>query len=58
MATIIHAGDHTTDCETCRLNCDCQDCRISRNVKEIDWETMDFDEIEELFEDRDPSEWI
>lgn len=58
MATIIHAGDCSTDCATCKLQCDCQDCRITRNASEIDWSNPDWDEIESIFEDRDPSEWL
>ncbi len=56
--TTIHAGDHTTDCETCRLQCDCQDCRINRNIGEIDTSELDFDDFLAIFEDRDPSEFI
>lgn len=58
--TTIHAGDHTTDCETCRLQCDCQDCRIKRNASGIDWSDpdLDFDKVMEYFEDRDPTEFI
>ena len=22
----IHLGDHTTDCEICQMNCDCEEC--------------------------------
>jgi hypothetical protein len=60
MATIIHTGDHTTDCETCRLQCDCQDCRIQRKANEIDWERFDWQtmDLDDVFEDRDPSEFI
>ena len=58
--TTIHAGDHTTDCETCKLNCDCQDCRIQNNLKDyfeapLDYSLFDF---EDIFEDRDPAEFI
>lgn len=56
--TKIHAGDHTTDCETCRLQCDCQDCRINRNIGEINKSELDFDDFLAIFEDRDPSEFI
>lgn len=61
MATTIHAGDCSTDCETCRLQCECQDCRIKSNIQsDLDYalETGDFDLFESLFEDRDPSEFI
>ena len=58
MATTIHTGDHTTDCETCKLQCDCQDCRITRNASEIDWSDPDWDDIEAIFEDRDPAEFF
>lgn len=60
MATTIHTGDHTTDCETCRLQCDCQDCRIQKRASAIDWEKFDWQtmDLDEVFEDRDPSEFI
>ena len=32
--------------------------RITENMKYIDWENMDLDEIEEVFEDRDPFEFL
>ena len=59
--TTIHAGDHTTDCETCQLNCDCQDCRIKNNMEaDLDYalETGDLELFESIFEDRDPFEFI
>jgi hypothetical protein len=58
MATTIHAGDHTSDCVTCQKNCECQRCRITENMKEIDWEEMSFDEIADIFEDADPTDYL
>jgi hypothetical protein len=61
MATTIHAGDCSTDCETCRLQCECQDCRIQSNIQsDLDYalETGDWDLLESIFEDRDPLEFI
>ena len=56
--TTIHLGDCSTDCETCRLQCDCQNCRINRNVNDADLNELAFDEFADLFEDRDPFEFI
>lgn len=42
-------------------NCDldtCQDCRIKFNMKEIDWETWSFTDIEDIFEDADPMKYL
>jgi len=32
--------------------------RIAENAKHIDWENMDLQEIEDIFEDRDPFEFL
>ena len=37
---------------------DCQTCRIRENVRQADWAEMTLDDFEELFEDRDPFEFI
>lgn len=65
MALTIHAGDCSTDCDTCRLQCECakceQDKRIRQNVQSdlMDaLESGDFEAFEEIFEDRDPLEFI
>lgn len=65
MATTIHAGDCSTDCETCRLQCECGTClqnkRIRQNIQSdlMDaLESGDFEAFEEIFEDRDPLEFI
>lgn len=47
--------------KTIHKNCDldsCQPCRIKENMKEIDWETMSYDEIADFFEDADPTEYL
>lgn len=59
--TTIHVGDHTTDCDICKKNCDCQDCRIKQNIKDnLDevLENGDFQGFEDIFEDRDPFDFI
>ena len=59
--TTLHLGDHTTDCETCKLNCDCQDCRIKDNMSnDLDYalEHGDLELFESIFEDRDPFEFL
>ena len=65
MATIIHLGDHETDCDVCKLNCGCdkceQDSRILENIKldiEYALETGNLQMFEDMFEDRDPFEFI
>ena len=35
-----------------------QDKRIRENMKYIDWDNDSFSEIEEMFEDRDPCEFL
>ena len=35
-----------------------QSNRIAENLREFDWETATFDEMEDLFEDRDPCEFL
>ena len=37
---------------------ECQYCRITENMKSIDWETDSFFEIEEVFEDADPMDYL
>lgn len=32
--------------------------RIRENMADIDWETVSFDELDDLFEDRDPAEFL
>jgi hypothetical protein len=32
--------------------------RIVENLAEVDWDTIDFWELEEIFEDRDPTEFL
>lgn len=59
--TTIHVGDHTTDCETCKANCDCQDCRIKDNISNdlaYALEHGDLELFESIFEDRDPFEFL
>lgn len=56
MVTTIHVGDHTTDCGTCEQN-----ARIKENMAErLDeaLENGDLAEFEDIFEDRDPFEFI
>ena len=58
MVTTIHAGDHTTDCGTCEQN-----ARIEENLSLAKEEygdigAMSYAEFEEIFEDRDPFEFI
>ena len=56
MVTTIHAGDHSTDCGTCEQN-----ARIQQNMADsLDYaiETEDFDMFMDIFEDRDPFEFI
>ena len=58
--TTIHAGDHTTDCETCQANCDCQDCRIKNNLNDY-YQNSDeytFEDFEAIFEDADPFDYL
>ena len=56
MATTIHAGDHTTDCGTCEQN-----ARIKQNMED-DLERAvlegDLQAFEDIFEDRDPFEFL
>ncbi len=43
------------------INCDldiCQECRIRANMKEIDWATWSFTDIEDVFEDDDPIKYL
>jgi hypothetical protein len=56
MATTIHAGDHTTDCGTCEQN-----ERIKQNMEDsLDdvLESGDSQAFQDIFEDRDPFEFI
>ena len=32
--------------------------RIQENMQGIDWENISFDELDEIFEDRDPAEFL
>lgn len=63
--TTIHAGDCSTDCPTCKLNCECGKCEQDKRIKEnmesdlaYALETGDFQMFEDIFEDRDPFEFI
>ena len=56
MVTTIHAGDHTTDCGTCEQN-----ERIRQNMEDsLDdvLESGDSQAFQDIFEDRDPFEFI
>ena len=56
MVTTIHAGDHTTGCGTCEQN-----ARIKQNMEddlERAIEEGDLQAFEDVFEDRDPFEFI
>ena len=56
MAHTIHAGDHTTDCGTCQQN-----SRIKDNMdSDLDYalESGDFNAFMDIFEDRDPFEFL
>ena len=46
MAKVISAGERE------------QNERIRENMKYIDWDNDSFDEIEDAFEDRDPTEFL
>ena len=35
-----------------------QDLRIRENMQDIDWDDMTFEEFEDMFEDRDPTEFL
>jgi len=63
--TTIHAGDHTTDCDTCKANCSCGTCEQNERIKqnmaddlERAIEEGDFQAFEDIFEDRDPFEFL
>ena len=63
--TTIHAGDHTTDCAICQANCSCGTCeqneRIRQNMAddlERAIEEGDLQAFEDIFEDRDPFEFL
>lgn len=62
--TTIHVGDHETDCKICQENCSCSKCEQDNRIKEnlsYAMEHMDelsFFEFEEVFEDRDPVEFL
>lgn len=63
--TTIHTGDHTTDCETCKANCSCGTCEQNARIQqhmdndlEYALETGDFDLFMDIFEDRDPFEFM
>lgn len=32
--------------------------RIRENMKDIDWDTISFNDLDDLFEDRDPAEFL
>ena len=62
--TTIHAGDCSTDCIKCKANCDCMKCEQTRRIAEQvalyhqapdDYSIF---ELEDIFEDRDPFEFI
>lgn len=55
MATIIHAGDHDTDCGTCQQN-----ARIKEGLADYMANPAEYNiwELEDIFEDRDPFEFI
>ena len=63
--TTIHAGDCSTDCAQCKANCECgkceQDNRIKENMAsdlEAALESGDFQAFQDIFEDRDPFEFL
>jgi len=63
--TTIHLGDHTTDCAICQANCSCGTCEQNERIKEnmtndLDYalEMGDFDAFMDIFEDRDPFEFM
>lgn len=65
MATTIHLGDHETDCLACQQNCSCGTCEQNARIKEnmdLDLEYAlehgDLQMFEDIFEDRDPFEFI
>jgi hypothetical protein len=56
MAHTIHAGDESTDCGVCQQN-----ARIKDNMdSDLDYalESGDFDMFMDIFEDRDPFEFL
>ena len=63
--TTIHAGDCSTDCAQCKANCECgkceQDARIRQNMKDDLARALadgDLSAFEDIFEDRDPFEFL
>ena len=65
MVHTIHAGDHTTDCRTCKDNCSCGTCEQNSRIKDnmdsdLDYalESGDFNAFMDIFEDRDPFEFL
>jgi hypothetical protein len=61
----VHAGDHDTDCAICKANCDCGKCEQDRRIKENMADRLDdalangdLAEFEDIFEDRDPFDFI
>ena len=65
MAKTIHAGDHTSDCAECKAKCSCGTCEQNSRIKDnmdsdLDYalEMGDFDAFMDIFEDRDPFEFM
>ena len=65
MADTIHVGDHTTECDVCKANCSCGTCeqneRIKQNMEDSLEDALangDLQAFEDIFEDRDPFEFI
>lgn len=62
--TTIHAGDCSTDCVKCQAQCDCMKCEQTARIKEgvaLYYQNPDdynVWELEDIFEDRDPFEFI
>ena len=56
MAHTIHLGDESSECGTCQQN-----ARIEQNIaSDLDYalETGDFNAFMDIFEDRDPFEFL
>lgn len=63
--TTLHLGDHENGCAKCAENCGCGTCeqnaRIEQNMDdnlEYALATGDFDLFMDIFEDRDPFEFM
>lgn len=62
--TTIHLGDHETDCLICQQNCSCDKCEQDSRIKENlnyamdNFEDYSFQDFEDIFEDRDPFEFL